>query len=197
MTNSTMTMEMAAATAATSASLARRPWRLAGGTRKALLVVHIAAAGTWIGMDIVMGVLVFTAMLTDDPQLAGLTYQALELFAVWPIVAAGLLCLASGVVLGLGSKYGLVRYWWVAVKLVMNIVLCALVVFALRPGVYEVAAYGRELVAGTATAKLQTDIMFPPIVSTTALLIAVVLSVFKPWGRIGKARPEGMGRGKA
>jgi hypothetical protein len=26
--------------------------------------------------------------------------------------------LASGVLLGLGSKYGLVRYWWVTVKLI-------------------------------------------------------------------------------
>jgi hypothetical protein len=154
--------------------------------RKALLVVHIASAGAWIGMDIVMGILVFTAMLTGDTQLAALCYQALELFAVWPLLLTGLLCLASGVVLGLGSKYGLIRYWWVAVKLAMNLVLCTLVLFALRPGVAEVAEYGRALAAGTTASALQMDIMFPPIVSTTALLIATVLSVYKPWGRTRK-----------
>jgi hypothetical protein len=35
--------------------------------------------------------------------------------------------LASGVVLGLGTKWGLIRYWWVAAKLVLNVVLVALV----------------------------------------------------------------------
>jgi hypothetical protein len=30
------------------------------------------------------------------------------------------------------------------------------------------------------------DLIFPPIVSTSALLIAFVLAVFKPWGRIRK-----------
>jgi hypothetical protein len=27
-------------------------------------------------------------------------------------------------------------------------------------------------------------LIFPPIVSTTALLVAMLLAVFKPWGRI-------------
>jgi hypothetical protein len=30
------------------------------------------------------------------------------------------------------------------------------------------------------------DLIFPPIVSPTALLLAVVLSLYKPWGRIRK-----------
>jgi hypothetical protein len=29
-------------------------------------------------------------------------------------------------------------------------------------------------------------LIFPPIVSTSALLVATVLAVFKPWGRIRK-----------
>jgi hypothetical protein len=72
------------------------------------------------------------------------SYRALELFAVWPLIATGLVCLASGVVLGLGTKYGLVRYWWAAIKLALNVVLVVLVMFALRPGVVEMAEQGRR-----------------------------------------------------
>src|SRR5262245_36123277 len=89
-----------------------RPWRLRPGPRKSLLVVHIASAGAWIGIDVVMGVIVFTALRGDDATRA-LCYQALGLFAGWPLVVTGLVCLVSGVVLGLGTVYGLVRYWWV------------------------------------------------------------------------------------
>jgi hypothetical protein len=114
-------------------------------TRKAVLVVHIASAGAWIGLDVVMATLVFTAMTSDDPSTQALCYQALELFAVWPMLAAGLVCLTTGLVLGLGTKFGLLRYWWVATKLVLNIVLATLVLVALRPEVYEAAELARRL----------------------------------------------------
>lgn len=146
--------------------------KLAKGTRKGLLVTHIVAAGAWIGMDVVMGILVFTTLA--DPGTDAI--RALALFAVWPLFATGLVCLASGVLLGLGTRYGLLRYWWVAVKLALNVVLCTLVLFALRPGV----------VAAGATGTIGNGMVFPPIVSTTTLLFATVISVYKPWGRVRK-----------
>ena len=164
-----------------------RPWRLGARTRKGVLVVHIVSAGAWIGIDVVMGVLVFTALLADDDTRA-LCYQALELFAVWPLLTTGLVCLASGVVLGLGTKWGLVRYWWVAIKLALNILLTTLVLVALRPEVIEKAEQGRKFLAGEPASLAVGDLIFPPIVSPSALLIAFVLAVFKPWGRI-RMRP--------
>src|SRR4051812_3512965 len=115
-----------------------RAMRLGKGTRKGLLVTHIVASGVWLGMDVVMGLLVFAAMTEEG--MAVTYYQGLARFAVWPLFVVAVLCLASGVPLGLGTKYGLVRYWWVAVKLALNVVLCVLVLFALRPGVLAAAA---------------------------------------------------------
>lgn len=161
-----------------------RPRRLSLRARKGVLVVHIASAGAWIGIDVVLAVFVFTALVTDDGHSRSLSYQALALFAIWPLFTTGLVCLASGVVLGLGTKYGLVRYWWVAVKLALNIVLAGLVLVLLRPEVSETARRARQLPAAEAGAIPVGELIFPPIVSTTALLIAVVLAVFKPWGRI-------------
>jgi hypothetical protein len=161
-------------------------WRLGARTRKGVLVVHIVSAGVWIGIDVVMAVVIFTALLADEESTKALCYQALELFAVWPLLTAGLVCLASGVVLGLGTKYGLVRYWWVAIKLVLNIVLTALVLVALLPEVTKAAEQGWRFEAGEPASLVVGNLIFPPIVSPTALLIAVVLAVFKPWGRIRK-----------
>ena len=161
----------------------RRRIKLGAGQRKAVLLVHILSAGSWIGVDVTMAVLVFTARVTDDPATAALCYRALRLFAVWPMVGSGIVCLASGILLGLGTKYGLLRYWWVAVKLVINVALCTLILLALRPSVLDVAAYGTAT-ADQNTATAAGSLIFPAIVSPTALLIAMVLSVFKPWGRI-------------
>jgi hypothetical protein len=168
-----------------------RRWRLGARTRKGVLVVHIASAGAWIGIDVVMGILVFTALLADDDNTRALCYQALELFAIWPLLTTGLLCLASGVVLGLGTRWGLVRYWWVAIKLALSVILVVLVAFALRPGVVEMAEQARRFVAGEPASLAVGDLVFPPIVSTSALLVATVLAVFKPWGRIRRRQGSG------
>jgi phage shock protein PspC (stress-responsive transcriptional regulator) len=146
------------------------------------------AAGAWIGIDVVLATLVVTAWATGDVDTEAVCYQALELFAVWPLSIAGAVSLVTGVVLGLGSRYGLVRYWWVATKLVMNVMLTTLVLLVLRPGVEEVAEYGRRLAARRPGGADVGFLFYPPVVSLTALLVAVMLSVFKPWGRIRRLR---------
>lgn len=153
-------------------------------TRQALLVAHIVSVGAWVGIDVVLGVLVFTGMLTDDTQVRGVAYQALGMFALWPLIIAGLLTLATGILLGLGTKYGLVRFWWVAVKLVLNVVLVGLVLVALRPDIIKVADGGAEILRGADVVVETANLPFPPAVSLVVLTTAIILSVFKPWGRI-------------
>jgi hypothetical protein len=166
---------------------ARAGWHLRPRPRKALLFVHIVAAGTWIGVDVVVAVLALTGLLSDDPALRGLAYQSLGTFVVEPMLVAGLACLVSGLILGLGTKWGLLRYWWVAVKLVINVVLCTLIIVALRPGAADLVAQGEALGAGIPATGDPAGVIFPPIVSLTALSIATLLSVFKPWGRTRRA----------
>jgi hypothetical protein len=169
---------MATATTAPARTTGAR--RLRGSTRRAVLLLHILTAGIWLGVDVIVGMLVFGAWLTDDPAARSVAWRALGSYPLWPMLLSGLLCLVSGVVLGLGSKYGLVRYTWVAIKLVLNVVLCLLIIVLLRPGLARLAAGA----PGT------SDLAFPPVVSTTALVLASWLSVFKPWGLSPKGRRE-------
>jgi hypothetical protein len=166
----------------------KRPAWLGRRARKATLVLHIASAGVWLGLDAVMATLVVTSALTDDARTRAVCYRALELVTVWPMTVAGLTCLASGVVLGLGTVYGLLRYWRVAVNLVIKIALSTLVLLALRPSITEFADRGDALLDGQAVSSTLGDLAFPPIVSTLALLTAIALSVFKPWGKLPRRR---------
>lgn len=165
-----------------SAAAARRSWRLPVPLRKAVLALHLASAVGWLGIDVVLGILVLNAVLSHDRESAAVSYQAIEIFAAWALLPAGLTCLATGLVLGLSSRYGVLRYRWVAVKLLINIVLTALVPVALRPAAASAAEYGRQLAAGHVSAGQPTAIFYPPIVSPIALIIAIVLAVYKPWG---------------
>lgn len=152
--------------------------------RRVALIVHVAASGAWLGLELALGALVLTALLTSSTATEAACLQAIEVVAVGPMIVTGALTLASGIALGLGTKWGLLRYRWVAVKLVLNVVLLVLVLLARRPGAAEVAEVGRELAAGRTTEGGPGDLIFPPLVSTLALSFAITISVLKPWGRL-------------
>jgi hypothetical protein len=166
----------------------RAPWRLRGRTRKTVLILHILAAGVWIGVDVIVAVLVVTGRYAGSVTTRSLAYQALATFVVWPMLLSALVSLATGLLLGLGTKWGLVRYWWVAVKLVLNLVLCTLIVLVLQPGMPDVGAYGRDLLTGIPDSDRVAQLFYPPAVSLTTLTLASALAVFKPWGRIKRRR---------
>ena len=163
-------------------------WRLGGRARKTVLLLHIMAAGTWFGLDVAMAVLVFTAIFTESAEVRAHTLQSLRLVTVWPMFIAAMFSLITGVILGLGSKYGLLRYWWVAIKLALNILLSTLIVTALRGEVANAADLGNQLATGVDLDWNFNNMLFPPIVSPTALTIAFLLAIFKPWGLIRRSR---------
>lgn len=167
--------------------------RMRPAVRKLMLLLHVMSAGIWLGLDVAMAVAIFTALNTDDTQLAAALFQGLETITVVPLLTTGIVCLITGLFLGWGSKYGVVRYWWVLIKLILNLILTALVLVSLRGGVQDVGVYGAQLAADpTATADLDS-LIYPPIVSPTALTIAMILAVFKPWGRLRRTKRAATG----
>lgn len=157
--------------------------KLSGRARKAVLLVHVLSAAAWLGIDLALGILVVVALSTSDVGTAGIAVQAIDMFAIWPMLGASIVCMISGGILGLGSKYGLIRYWWVAVKLFLNVGMSLLIAFSLRSDVAKAAVIGERMLAGDPTAVVPPDLMYPVVVAPTLLLIAYILSVFKPWGR--------------
>ena len=155
-----------------------RPWR------RAVLVAHIVSAGAWIGVDVMVAVLVLTGWFAPAVELRSLAYRALAEFILLPMLVSGLLTLITGLALGLGTTWGLLRYWWVAAKLAINLALCTAMVVVLAPGMPAIGEYGRDLLTGATDDLRVVSLFFPPAVSLTALTFAVALAVVKPWGRI-------------
>ncbi|MBL7498546.1 hypothetical protein I6A84_28295 [Frankia sp. CNm7] len=147
-------------------------------------MAHVVAAGAWIGIDVMMAVLVGVGLGSDDLASRAAAFQAIGRFLAVPMLVVAIACLATGLVLGWGTRWGLLRFWWVTIKLVINAVLVALVGVALLPGMGEVREHGESLAATGAATGDMSFLVFPPAVSLLALLVATVLSVFKPWGRV-------------
>ncbi|MDR2987099.1 MAG: hypothetical protein LBV34_19900 [Nocardiopsaceae bacterium] len=160
---------------------------LSRGWRKAVMVTHIVSAGAWIGVDVIVAVLVLTGRFGGDLAFRSLAYRALAAFVVWPMLVSGLTCLVTGLLLGLATKWGLLRYWWVVIKLALNLLLCTLILLVLQPGMDEVAQYGRDLLTNHADPAAVTNLFFPPAVSLSTLTLATALAIVKPWGRVRRS----------
>jgi len=145
-------------------------FRLRGRAHKAVLTAHVLASVGWFGIAVLVAFCAITASSAGDPDYADALYRVVET-APWLSIPVGLLAVATGVLLSLGTIYGFVRYWWVVTKIVI-----AVAVIVTDPLVLAAAA--RDALAGNADGVIQ-----PAIAHCVMLAIATVLSVFKPFGR--------------
>ncbi|GAB7038141.1 membrane protein [Catenuloplanes niger JCM 9533] len=147
--------------------------------RKTLLATHVATSVSWLGADLVLLVLGAAVLAGRDP---GEVYPAAALIGDVLLLPLTAVIWLVGVANALLTPWGLLRHWWVAGKLVLTTVMLGLVFFLLTPGLREAAAAGAEL-AG----RDRINLVVAPAVSGALLILMIVLSVFKPRGRIGRA----------
>lgn len=118
-----------------SPKASRVRWPLPAPVRKIALMAHIISAGTWFGIDLALWVLVVVGWLQPDSATRDRVWQPLATWYLAPMLyttlAAGLVCLLSGLLSGFASKYGVLRYWWVAVKLLLNVVMSVVLLLVL------------------------------------------------------------------
>jgi hypothetical protein len=149
--------------------------------RRAWLIVHVVSSVGWLGIEIAMLALCLTGMAAGHPASMRGRYDAAAALADTTLLPAALLMVVSGVVLSVGTKWGLARYHWVFAKLVIGGVLLVASAFTLNANLRTVADLaGSGSPAGGDTAGLAG------MMSVIALLglAATVLSILKPWGRI-------------
>jgi hypothetical protein len=146
--------------------------------RRWTLVLHVVVSVGWLGVDLALLTLGATALLTDDAALSHAAYVGMDVVGGTLLVPIALTALASGLVLSLGTKWGLVRHWWVLAKFGVTTLAATLTIFLLRPGLDEAAR-----AAVTDLERLRVNLVVAPSVALALYTTATVLSVVKPWGR--------------
>jgi len=149
--------------------------RLRPGVRRAVLTVHIAASVALLGSTAAIVAIHVRAATTPDPTVAAAAYELLGMFPTLFGIPLSLLSLVSGVTLGLGSKWGVLRYRWVTAKLVLLLSVIVVGAVVLGPQTAAMADDG----SGSQTALIAASAW-----DVLALTVATCLSVYKP----GRAR---------
>ncbi|MDG4840891.1 hypothetical protein O7631_30570 [Micromonospora sp. WMMD967] len=154
--------------------------RIPPTARKALLTLHLVTSLGWLGADLVLLTLGIAVQRGADPAVL---YPVGALVGTVLFAPLSVLVWLIGVVSALLTPWGLLRYRWVLVKLVITTVMVGLVLFLLTPNLRHAGALGAAL-----PVRDRADLVIAPAVSTTLMIIATVLSTYKPWGRRQAAR---------
>jgi uncharacterized membrane protein len=151
--------------------------------RRSVLTVHIVAAVGLLGDSAGFLAVAVRAATTDDPALAAASYELLEVFSIVFGIPLSMITLATGLALGFGTKWGVLRYPWVTAKLllVLSVILVGAFVIGPSLSLMQDGTGGRE-----------ATLILAPAWQVFALLLATGLSVFKPGRRRARARsPRG------
>ncbi len=151
-------------------------------TRRIILFVHIVSSIGWIGAVAAFLVLAITGLRSADTQMIRAAYLAMEPITWYIIVPLSFAALLSGTALALGTRWGLFQHYWIIIKLLINILSILLLLMHTRM-IDEVAgAAAKGALAATDLHGSRIHLVTAAIVALAALLLAALLSVFKPRG---------------
>ena len=151
--------------------------RLPLPARNALLTAHIVFSVGLLGDSAGYLAVAIRTSTIDDPALAHDSLKTLNMFSLVFGIPLSFGALLTGVALGIGTRWGVFRYPWVTIKLV-------LIVTVLLVGALVIAPASNEMLdgEGDTTGRLIAAATYDVV----ALTVATVLGVFKPGRRFSR-----------
>ena len=148
--------------------------------RRFTFTTHITSSIGWVGAVcafLALGVIGFT---TDDEVKVRGAYLLMAPAAWFVLVPVAHASLLSGIVLSLGTSWGLFRHYWVVLKL--GITVFATVILLIYMGTFrQMAGVAADPVMDLAAVRNASPIVHA-VLALALLLAATVLAVYKPFG---------------
>lgn len=152
-----------------------KPW-----ATKLALTAHVTTSVGWFGALLAYLALAVVGATSQDAQLVRAVYVAAEPMTSYVIVPLAFASAGTGLVSALFSKWGLVRHYWVLSKIALSgLATAVLLTYTETVGVVgKLAAQ-----PGVAVSDLRTpSFVLQSGVTLAALLVAIVVGVYKPRG---------------
>ena len=158
--------------------------------RNLALLAHVIASVGWLGTVLVFVVLAAAGMTSTSAEVVRGSYVAMDVVARYAIVPLCLASLATGIVVSLGTKWGLLRHYWVVIKLVLTVLATAFLLLHMRP-IGEMAGHAAAApLAAHDHHGLRVQLIVDASAALVVLLVATTLAIYKPRGmtRYGRRR---------
>lgn len=151
------------------------------GLRRLVLTLHIGVSVGWIGGVLAYLPLDVTAATSGDPQTLRAAYVAMDLITTRALVPLGWATFATGLVISLGTKWGLFRHYWVVISLVLTT--AALIVLLAETRVIgHHADVASDPTTSEADLRALGNTLPHSIGGLVVLVLVMVLNIYKPRG---------------
>jgi DMSO/TMAO reductase YedYZ heme-binding membrane subunit len=168
--------------------------RFGARTRKWALTLHVASSVGWLGAVLAVLALAIGA-LAGSEETRRSAYVAAELVGWAVLVPLALASFATGVIQSLGTRWGLLRHYWVVFKLVITIVATVVLLLYTRTlDDFATAATHRPMTPADEALLETPSVVLHAAVATVLLAITTVLAVFKPVGLTVRGRKHAASR---
>jgi hypothetical protein len=148
--------------------------------RKFALAVHLAFSVGWIGAVVAYLALGVSAVTSQDALVVRVAWIAMELTGWYVIVPLALAALLTGLVMSLGTKWGLFRHYWVLITLVLTVFATTILLLHM-PDVSAITKVVRGADGADLAGGLGGDLLHSGA-GLLVLLVIQVLNVYKPRG---------------
>ena len=159
------------------------------GLRKFALTAHVVSSVGWLGAVVGFLALSVAGVAGEDAQTVRAVYIAMEATGRYVVVPLSLASLLTGLVQALGTPWGLFRHYWVVAKLVINVLATVVLLMYMQTLDYFAGIAARTpFTAGDLRELRSPSHVVHAGAALVLLLVAVVLSVYKPRGLTGYGR---------
>lgn len=151
---------------------------------KLALTTHITCSVGWLGGVAGFLALSIAGLTSRNAEVVRGAYLSMNLIGLYAIVPLSLAALATGLVQSLGTEWGLLRHYWILVKLTLTIGATGLLMHHQFGAVEMAARRASALPRGTLPeiGGLGTELAGTAGFAAVTLLAITAISVFKPWG---------------
>lgn len=149
------------------------------GVRKLLLLTHILTSVGMMGS--VAGFLVLAIVGLNQPSQGPAVYPAMNVLTQALIAPLAVTSLLIGTVQALVTPWGLLRHYWVVIKLALTTIVLVVLLMQV-PNVTLLAELDPVTMASAEWARTRLSMVLHASGGTVVLLVAMILSVYKPKG---------------
>ena len=148
--------------------------------RRLMLTTHLATSVGWVGAVLVFLVLAAMALASDNEVLVRGAYLLMAPAAWFVLVPLAHASLISGVVLSLGTSWGLFKHYWVIFKLILTAF--ATVILLVYMGTFrQMAGVAADPIVNIDTVRNASPLVHA-VLAFLLLMATTVLGVYKPLG---------------
>lgn len=150
--------------------------------RKLTRTGHITFSVGWLGSVACFLTLAVVGFTSKDAQMARAAYPAMKLIAWFIIIPLSFASPLTGIILALGTQWGLFRHYWILVKFMITIFSTIVLLIHMQPISIMADAAAKTNLSGINLHGLQVQLVIAPGAALLAFLVNVVLAVYKPKG---------------